>query len=124
MTECNKKFVKIGNSVPKFAIKNKLTRNDGPWQQHFHKKILFFYLVIYYLFIYFSVDPEVYVPREDDTRYNEVDFDSEDTKYNKDYDAQLRDEVAVESVVIIVLVSLLVTLLFFGKWLYFIFEKS
>ena len=33
----------------------------------------------------------------------------------KDYDAQLRDEVAVESVVIIVLVSLLVTLLFFGK---------
>jgi len=60
------------------------------------------------------VDPEVYVPREDDTRYNEVDFDSEDTKYNKDYDAQLRDEVAVESVVIIVLVSLLVTLLFFG----------
>ena len=42
----------------------------------------------------------------------------------KDYDAQLRDEVAVESVVIIVLVSLLVTLLFFGKLLYFIFEKS
>ena len=41
-----------------------------------------------------------------------------------DYDAQLRDEVAVESVVIIVLVSLLVTLLFFGKLLYFIFEKS
>ena len=85
---------------------------------------MLFYLVIYYLFIYFSVDPEVYVPREDDTRYNEVDFDSEDTKYNKDYDAQLRDEVAVESVVIIVLVSLLVTLLFFGKLLYFIFEKS
>ena len=66
----------------------------------------------------------MYVPREDDTRYNEVDFDSEDTKYNKDYDAQLRDEVAVESVVIIVLVSLLVTLLFFGKLLCFIFEKS
>ena len=85
---------------------------------------MLFYLVLYYLFIYFSVDPEVYVPREDDTRYNEVDFDSEDTKYNKDYDAQLRDEVAVESVVIIVLVSLLVTLLFFGKLLYFIFEKS
>ena len=42
----------------------------------------------------------------------------------KDYDAQLRDEVAVESVVIIVLVSLLVTLLFFGKLLCFIFEKS
>ena len=35
------------------------------------------------MLIYFSVDPEVYVPREDDTRYNEVDFDSEDTKYNK-----------------------------------------
>ena len=34
----------------------------------------------------FSVDPEVYVPREDDTRYNEVDFDSEDTKYNKGQD--------------------------------------
>ena len=75
-------------------------------------------------YLFFSVDPEVYVPREDDTRYNEVDFDSEDTKYNKDYDAQLRDEVAVESVVIIVLVSLLVTLLFFGELLYFFFEKS
>ena len=59
------------------------------------------------------------MPREDDTRYNEVDFDSEDTKYNKDYDAQLRDEVAVESVVIIVLVSLLVTLLFFGEFYFF-----
>jgi len=71
------------------------------------------------------VDPEVYVPREDDTRYNEVDFDSEDTKYNKDYDAQLRDEVAVESVVIIVLVSLLVTLLFFGGlFLYYTRGKS
>ena len=66
----------------------------------------------------------MYVPREDDTRYNEVDFDSEDTKYNKDYDAQLRDEVAVESVVIIVLVSLLVTLLFFGKFIGFIFKES
>ena len=90
----------------------------------FTKNYCYCYLVICYLFIYFSVDPEVYVPREDDTRYNEVDFDSEDTKYNKDYDAQLRDEVAVESVVIIVLVSLLVTLLFFGELLYFIFEKS
>ena len=60
------------------------------------------------------VDPEVYVPREDDKR-NEVYFDEEDEKH-KDYDAQLRDEVAVESVVIIVLVSLLVTLLFFGKF--------
>ena len=90
----------------------------------FTKNHCYCYLVICYLFIYFSVDPEVYVPREDDTRYNEVDFDSEDTKYNKDYDAQLRDEVAVESVVIIVLVSLLVTLLFFGELLYFFFEKS
>ena len=78
--------------------------------------LFYFACSILFEIIYaFSVDPEVYVPREDDTRYNEVDFDSEDTKYNKDYDAQLRDEVAVESVVIIVLVSLLVTLLFFGK---------
>ena len=58
------------------------------------------------------VDPEIYVPREDDTRYNEVDFDEPKHDYN---DAQLRDEVAVESVVIIVLCSFLVTLLFFGK---------
>ena len=49
----------------------------------FTKNYCYCYLVICYLFIYFSVDPEVYVPREDDTRYNEVDFDSEDTKYNK-----------------------------------------
>ena len=82
------------------------------------------YSIIFNIVYFFPVDPEVYVPREDDTRYNEVDFDSEDTKYNKDYDAQLRDEVAVESVVIIVLVSLLVTLLFFGELLYFFFEKS
>jgi len=69
------------------------------------------------------VDPEVYVPREDDTKYNEVDFDSEDTKYKKDYDAQLHDEVVVESVVIIVLVSLLVTLLFFGG-LFFYYTRG
>merc|ERR1711997_1308249 len=68
------------------------------------------------------VDPEVYVPREDDTRYNEVDFDVDDKKH-KDYDAQLRDEVAVESVVIIVLVSLLVTLLFFGG-LFFYYTRG
>ena len=73
-------------------------------------------LAYHIIFLLFTVDPEVYVPREDDTKYNEVDFGDEDTKYNKDYDAQLRDEVAVESVVIIVLVSLLVTLLFFGKF--------
>ena len=59
------------------------------------------------------VDPEIYVPREDDTRYNEVDFDEPKHDYNDN--AQLRDEVAVESVVIIVLCSFLVTLLFFGK---------
>ena len=57
------------------------------------------------------IDPEIYVP-EDDTRYNEVDFD--ETMEN--YDQQLRDEVQVESVVIIVLCSLLVTVLFFGKY--------
>lgn len=65
------------------------------------------------------VDPEVYVPREDDTRYNEVDFDEK----KQDYDAQLRDEVAVESVVIIVLVSLLVTLMFFGG-LFFYYTRG
>ena len=48
---------------------------------------------------------------DDDVRYNEVDF--EETIQN--YDQQLRDEVQVESVVIIVLCSLLVTVLFFGK---------
>ena len=48
---------------------------------------------------------------EDNVRYNEVDFD--ETMEN--YDQQLRDEVQVESVVIIVLCSLLVTVLFFGK---------
>ena len=55
------------------------------------------------------IDPEIDVP-EDDVRYNEVDFD--ETMEN--YDKQLRDEVQVESVVIIVLCSLLVTVLFFG----------
>lgn len=65
------------------------------------------------------VDPEVYVPREDDTRYNEVDFEEKEDKY----DAQLRDEVAVESVVIIVLVSLLVTLMFFGA-LFFYYTRG
>ena len=46
--------------------------------------LFYFACSILFEIIYaFSVDPEVYVPREDDTRYNEVDFDSEDTKYNK-----------------------------------------
>ena len=62
------------------------------------------------------IDPEIYVP-EDDVRYNEVDFD--ETMEN--YDKQLRDEVQVESVVIIVLCSLLVTVLFFGT--YYVFSK-
>ena len=52
---------------------------------------------------------------EDNVRYNEVDFD--ETMEN--YDQQLRDEVQVESVVIIVLCSLLVTVLFFGKYTLF-----
>ena len=36
----------------KFAVKNKLTRNDSPWQQHFHKELLSFYLVCNMLLIY------------------------------------------------------------------------
>ena len=55
-------------------------------------------------------DPEVYVPREDGAS-NEVDYDY---NYN-DIDSDLRSEVAVESVVIIVLASLLVTVLFFAS---------
>ena len=47
------------------------------------KLIMLSYSNIFNDIYFFPVDPEVYVPREDDTRYNEVDFDSEDTKYNK-----------------------------------------
>lgn len=65
-------------------------------------------------------DPEVYVPREDDNKYNEVDFD----EHADDYNAQLQDEVAVESVVIIVLVTLLVTLLFFGMLMMYFVDTS
>ena len=54
MISCNKKFVKTGPREPKFAVKNKLTRNDSPWQQHFHKKLLLLLfsnmLLIYLLF--------------------------------------------------------------------------
>jgi len=55
------------------------------------------------------VDPEIYVPRNDEERYNEVDFDAINNE-----DQKLKTEVAVESVVIIVLASILVTVLFFG----------
>lgn len=54
-----------------------------------------------------SVDPEIYVPRNDEERYNEVDFDAINNE-----DQKLKTEVAVESVVIIVLASIL------GKLLY------
>ena len=54
-----------------------------------------------------SVDPEIYVPRNDEERYNEVDFDAINNE-----DQKLKTEVAVESVVIIVLASIL------GKFLY------
>ena len=64
------------------------------------------------------VDPEVYVPREDDDRYNEVDFDAINNE-----DEKLKNEVAVESVVIIVLASILVTLLFFGG-LFFYYTRG
>ena len=63
-------------------------------------------------FIHFAlslilVDPEIYVPRNDEERYNEVDFDAINNE-----DQKLKTEVAVESVVIIVLASIL------GKLLY------
>lgn len=64
------------------------------------------------------VDPEVYVPRDQDEKYNEIDYEAED--WDKEYEASLRDEVAFESVIIIVLVSLLVTVLFFcGLFFYY-----
>ena len=47
-------------------------------------------------------DPEVYVPREDEDRYNEIDFNAINNE-----DQILKNEVAVESVVIIVLASIL-----------------
>ena len=58
-------------------------------------------------FFLISVDPEIYVPRNDEERYNEVDFDAINNE-----DQKLKTEVAVESVVIIVLASIL------GKFLY------
>ncbi len=61
---------------------------------------------------------QVYVPRDEN---NEVDYD--DYNYN-DVEFGLRSEVAVESVVIIVLASLLVTVLFFASlFLYYTIGK-
>ena len=64
------------------------------------------------------VDPEIYVPSDVDTRYNEVDFDD-----NQGYDELLGDAVVVESVVFIVIGSILVVSLFFGK-LFFILDRA
>ena len=61
----------------------------------------------FYPFSLIPVDPEIYVPRNDEERYNEVDFDAINNE-----DQKLKTEVAVESVVIIVLASIL------GKFLY------
>ena len=57
------------------------------------------------------VDPEIYVPREEDDRYNEVDFDE-----NEGYDQLEGEAVVIESVVFIVIGSILVVSLFFGKY--------
>ena len=54
------------------------------------------------------VDPDVYVPRDDDS-YNEVDYEDQ-----ADYEKTLEEEVRVESIIIVALVSLFVTAAFFA----------
>ena len=70
------------------------------------------------------VDPEVYVPKktadvgQDDDKYNEIDVDSKDSLLQS---SEIDHEIEVESVVIIVFVSLITVLLFFtGIYFYYV----
>jgi hypothetical protein len=64
------------------------------------------------------VDPDVYVPFDETDEYNEVDYED-----NSDYEKSLVDEVKIESVIIVALVSLLVTAAFFGA-LFFYYTRG
>lgn len=63
------------------------------------------------------VDPDVYVPRDDDS-YNEVDYEDQ-----ADYEKTLEEEVKVESIIIVALVSLFISAAFFAL-LFFYYTRG
>ena len=67
-------------------------------------------------------DPEVFVPEvtPDDEDYNEVDFHEDEAEWDQNV---LEDEVRFESIIIVVLASILFTVLFFGG-LFFYYTRG